>query len=386
MSDMYEKVRQMAVYLDCAATTPVDRRVQSEVLTYLEHEFGNAGSRTHAYGDRARSAVETARNQVAALAAVSRSEIIFTSGATESNNLALLGLAEYGRREGKMHLVSTQIEHSAVLEPLQALAQQGFTLTLVPPTHGGYVEAESIREAVQDDTLLVSVMQINNETGIRQPIEEIAKILAPHPAYFHVDAAQGFGKENTPLQQERIDLISLSGHKLYAPKGIGALIARRRNRQRPPLTPLMFGGGQELGLRPGTLPVPLIVGLGKAAELAQSEATARTNSCLCYRMRLLEVLRPLNPVIHGDPQRSVSHIVNLSFPGIESEEAIQSVREIVAISNGAACTSQSRVCSHVLSAMRLSAEQITGALRFSWCHTTPEPDWEQLVAAFEQAR
>ncbi len=374
------------VYLDCAATTPVDPRVSAVVLQYLEEEYGNAGSRAHDYGIRARRAVEQARAQVAAVAGAARGEVIFTSGATESNNLALLGLAEFGRVNGCRHLVSTRIEHSAVLEPLQALARQGFEVTLVSPTPGGWVDPEAVRRVVRDDTLLVSMMQVNNETGVIQPVEAVADLLQDHPAYLHVDAAQGFGREIEPLRHPRIDLVSLSGHKLYAPKGVGVLIARRRDGQRPPLAPLMHGGGQEYGLRPGTLPVPLIVGLGLAAELAAAEREERAARCRKFKERLLAALQPLDPRIHGDQERAVPHMVNLSFPDILAEEAMEALSGLIAISDGAACTSHTHTCSHVLSAMGLRGEAVEGALRFSWCHTTPEPDWDACVHILERLR
>ena len=376
----------MAVYLDCAATAPVDPRVQREVMTYLGVEFGNAGSRHHGFGTRARSAVERARVQVAAVVGATRGEIIFTSGATESNNLALLGLAEYGVRTGRTHLVSTRIEHKSILEPLQALSDRGFEVTLVAPEPGGWVHPRSILGAVRDDTLLVSVMQVNNETGVIQPIGEIAGRLESHPAYLHVDAAQGFGKEVAPLCNRRIDLISISGHKIYAPKGVGALVTRRRNGQRPPLTPLMHGGGQELGLRPGTLPVPLIAGLGKASELALREHQERDAACRGFKEILLRKLEPLKPVFNGDLDRTVPQIVNLTLPGIGSEEAIEAVSRVAAISNGSACTSTSESCSHVLSAQRLDEARMEGALRLSWCHLSRQPDWKGFIRAIEGIR
>ena len=228
------------VYLDCAATTPIDPRVEEEVVHYLAVEFGNAGSRTHPYGLRARRAVERARDRVAEVVSCSRGEVVFTSGATESNNLAILGLARAGSAAGKTHLVATAIEHHAVLEPLRTLAERGFRLTLVPPNRGGWVEPEAIAEALRDDTLLVSVMYVNNETGVLQPVAEIAELLQGRSVYFHVDAAQGFGKELDPLRHPRIDLISASGHKIHAPKGVGALVARKRDGTRPQLEPLIF--------------------------------------------------------------------------------------------------------------------------------------------------
>ena len=376
----------MAVYLDCAATAPVESRVQREVLIYLGIEFGNAGSRHHGFGSRARSAVEKARVRVAAVVGATRGEVIFTSGATESNNLALLGLAEYGAKTGRRHLVSTRIEHKSVLEPLQALSGRGFEVTLVDPEPGGWVRPRAILEAVREDTLLVSVMQVNNETGVIQPIGEIARLLQSHPAYLHVDAAQGFGKEVVPLRNRRIDLISISGHKIYAPKGIGALVTRRRNGKRPPLAPLMHGGGQELGLRPGTLPVPLIAGLGKASELAMLEHQDRNAACRYFKEILLRQLRPLKPVFNGDLDRTVPQIVNLTLPGIDSEEAIEAVSQVAAISNGSACTSTSDNCSHVLSAQKLDEARMEGALRLSWCHFSRQPDWNGFIRAIEGIR
>ena len=258
------------VYLDCAATTPIDPRVRDVVLHYMDVEFGNAGSRTHIFGQEAAKGVQTAREQVAAVADARPEEVIFTSGATEANNLAILGLAEYGEKEGKRHIISTQIEHKAVLEPLQRLADRGFQVDLVAPSPDGYVSAEEIEKRLRSDTLLVSVMHVNNETGVIQPINDIAHLLNGHSAIFHVDAAQGFGKDIERLQNQRIDLLSASAHKLYAPKGIGALIARNHNSVRRKLSPLFVGGGQERGLRPGTLPVHLIAGFGSACELALS--------------------------------------------------------------------------------------------------------------------
>lgn len=376
----------MAAYLDCAATTSVDRRVAECVTRFLVHEFGNAGSRTHSLGRAARRAVEQARDQVAAVAGAGRGEIVFTSGATESNNLAILGLADYGRQVGRTHLVSTRIEHHSVLEPLQELERRGFGLTLVAPDRRGWVDPQAVRAAVRDDTLLVSVMHVNNETGVIQPVETIASVLSGHPAYFHVDAAQSFGRLIESLRHTRIDLISVSGHKLHAPKGVGALIARRRAGARPPLQPLMYGGGQELGLRPGTLPVHLVAALGLAAELAAAESEQRADACRRFRGRLLSALAPLGPVLAGDPERVVPHIVNLSFPGLDSDEVIEAVADHVAISNGAACTSQSYTCSHVLGAMGLDEAQLTGAVRFSWCHLTEDPDWGAVVSALRGRR
>jgi cysteine desulfurase len=376
----------VTVYLDTAATTPVDPRVRDVVLRHLDVEFGNAGSRTHAYGARARSAVEQARYLVASVVGASRGDVIFTSGATESNNLALLGLAASAERSGRRHIIATAIEHHAVLEPLTALERRGFDVTLVPPTAGGYVEPDAITGAMRPDTLLISVMHVNNETGVVQPIADIAERLAKRDLLFHVDAAQGYGKDLPALRHARIDLISVSGHKIGAPKGVGALVMRRRGDRRAPLEPLMYGGGQERGLRPGTIPVALVAGLGMAAELAVREADERAAKCRAFGAQLLERLAPLGPVVNGDPGRAVPHILNLTFPGLDAETVIDTWRDFVAISDGAACTSTQYTCSHVLAAMRLDRERIDGAVRLSWQHDTPLPPLADMVAAAAAAR
>jgi cysteine desulfurase len=341
-------------------------------------EFGNAGSRTHTYGQTAKERVNRARQEVADVVAARSEEVIFTSGATESNNLALLGLAAHGEKSGRRHIISTQIEHKAVLEPLQALAGRGFEVTLLPPTPGGWVEPQEVAQALRPDTLLVSVMAVNNETGTIQPIDEIASELADHGAYFHVDGAQAFGKLIEPLRNRRIDLISISGHKVYAPKGIGALVSRRRSYRRVPLQPLMYGGGQERGLRPGTLPVPLIAGLGMAAAVALEENVKWRSYCSEFKAKLIAALEPLGIELNGDARRTVPHTVNLSLPGIDSEAAILALKDIVAVSNGSACTSQSYQPSHVLAAMQFPPDRVSGALRLSWSHLTPEVDWPAM--------
>lgn len=376
----------MPIYLDCNATTDVDPAVRSAVLHYMVEDYGNAGSRTHAFGLRAREAVQQARAQVAAVVSARVDEVVFTSGATESNNLALLGLLPHGERVGRRHVVTTLIEHSSVLEPLDTLEARGFEVTFVPPTRGGWVDPDAVAAAVRADTLMVSVMHANNETGVVQPITELAARLQEREAYFHVDAAQGFGKAIDELRHPRIDLISLSGHKLFAPKGVGALIARRRRGRKPSLTPLMFGGGQERGLRPGTLPVPLVVGLGLAAESALREAGGRAAACRAFRERALSALAPLGPLVHGDVSRALPHVLNLSFAGIDSEALMVAWRGLIAVSNGAACSSQGYHDSHVLRAMGLPEEAIRGAVRLSWCHRTEEPDWERVVEAVGRLR
>lgn len=371
----------MTVYLDCNATTPVEPRVAEELLRFTVEEFGNAGSRTHEYGFRAKKRVAEAREQVSGLVDARPDEVVFTSGATEANNIALLGLEQQGHESSRRHVVSSMIEHKAVLEPLETLSRRGFDVELVPPTLGGWIDPAAIVERVRDDTLCVSLMHVNNETGVVQPILELARLLASHPAYLHVDAAQGFGKELAPLRASRIDLMSVSAHKLYGPKGVGALIARRRNGGRPPLAPLMFGGGQELGLRPGTVPVALCAAFGLACKLAAVEHSARQESCERMRSEAHRALGNIAAALNGDPERTLATTLNVSVPGVDAEAAMVALKGVVALSNGSACTSQSYSPSHVLEAMGLDAARTSGALRLSWSHLTPPVDWAGVVGA-----
>jgi cysteine desulfurase len=350
------------------------------MMRYLSDEYGNAGSRTHEFGVRAKQAVERARDQVAAVVAGQRDEVIFTSGATESNNIALLGLAASTDGTTHRHIVSTAVEHKAVLEPLDHLRKHGFEITLIHPDQSGRVDAQAVLRAVRPDTLLVSVMHANNETGIVQPIEAIAAGL-PDEVWLHVDAAQTFGKLIAPLQNPRIDLISASAHKVYGPKGIGALISRRRNGKRPPLFPLMFGGGQERGVRPGTHAVHLIAGFGVAAQLALDEHEQRQASCLHFRDGVLTAMAQLGGQINGDQSHCLPHVLNVSLPGLNSEAAMLSLKGLLALSNGSACTSTSYEPSHVLVAMGLDRDRIDSALRLSWCHLTPAVDWPRACQA-----
>jgi cysteine desulfurase len=374
------------VYLDCNATTPLDENVRKTLELYLIQEFGNEGSRTHEYGSLAKKAVQKARDQVAAVVEAKREEVIFTSGATESNNLAILGLMEHGLATGCRHLISTKIEHKAVLEPLEYMESKGFEVTWLEVDLRGRVLPEQMQQSLRPDTLLVSVMAANNETGVRQPLEEICALLGDHPAYFHTDAAQVFGKELAILKNQRIDLLSISGHKIFAPKGIGALITRRRGYERPPLKPLFYGGGQERGLRPGTLPVALIAALGEAAEQAQKHQEKRKAACLAFRKQALAGLQELAPRQHGQEEHVMPHVLNLAFPGMDSEALLVALKDIVAFSNGSACTSSSYTPSHVIKAMGFTDDEANEAVRFSWSHMTPEVDWAAVVERVRSLR
>ncbi|MDY0165543.1 MAG: cysteine desulfurase DndA [Thermoguttaceae bacterium] len=351
------------LYLDYNATTPLDPRVLDAMMPWFL-EPGNAGSRSHSYGQRAKAAVERAREQVAAVVGAKPEEIVFTSGATESNNLAILGMARNGESDGRRHIVSTAIEHKAVLEPLEHLKGRGFEVELAPVTRGGYVEPDAVLERVRADTLLVSVMHANNETGVLQPISEIGRALREKGVFFHTDAAQTFGKEVDGLRATPCDAISISGHKVYAPQGIGALCVRRRTEHR--LASVAFGGGQERGLRPGTLPVALIVGLGVASDLAYKEHKDREARAAAIKDAFLRGLEGIDHHLNGEPGRTQSHVINISFPGVDSEALMVALKSTMAISNGSACTSSSYTPSHVLTAMGLEQEAIESSVRMSW--------------------
>lgn len=346
---------------------------------YLAVEYGNESSRTHEYGVVARRRVNRAREEVAVLAGAQPDEVIFTSGATEANNLAILGLADALERTGRRHIITSALEHKAVLEPVARLEGRGFDVTRLHTDESGVVDPDELVASIRPDTGLVTVMHVNNETGTIQRIARIAAEL-PSRVYMHVDAAQGLGKEFDEIAHPRIDLISGSAHKLHGPKGVGVLISRRREYQRPPLMPLMVGGGQERGLRPGTIPVHLVAGFGAAARAAMTERPHRAVRNRQFRERVLTALKPLDPIINGDQTHALPQVLNLSLVGIDAEAAIVATKDLVAISNGSACLSQSYERSHVLVAMQLDDSRIVSAVRMSWCHLTPDPDWSTFVS------
>lgn len=360
----------MTTYLDFNATSPVLPLVADLVYKLMVEEYGNSGSRTHVFGSKAKQYVDKARSQVADVVCADKSEVTFTSGATESNNIAILGLREFAESSNKKHIITTSIEHKAVLEPIEYLENNGFDVTYISVDESGLIDPKAISNALRVDTLLVSVMHVNNETGCIQSIEEICKVLEGHEAFFHVDAAQSFGKLSGGLDNSRIDFISASGHKVYAPKGVGALIARKRGFFKPPLKPIMFGGGQEKGLRPGTLPVQLIAGFGLACEIAVEHSAEWQSKALKLKKQLSEAVGELGGEVIG--KNTSPFVMNFSIPSVNSEAAIVMLKDIVAVSNGSACTSSSYEPSHVLKSMGLSDGQIAGALRFSWSHEVSE--------------
>ena len=366
------------VYLDWAATTMVDPRVAEMAVQVMTEEFGNAGSRTHLYGSRAKALVDVARVQISSAVGCETNDVIFTSGATESNNLALLGSLQHGPTKEARHVITTAIEHKAVLEPLEHLERNGYEVTRLTPDALGRVSPDDIAKALRGDTALVSVMHVNNETGAIQPIGEIARVLADHPTLYHVDAAQAFTKYSDSTYDKRIDLISISGHKIQAPKGVGALIVGSRRRIMP-IRPLTYGGGQERGIRPGTLSVHLIAAFGLAAELGIAEFSHRHMTNLSFRERLVDALTPLDPHYLGDQNHCIPNIISFAIEGIDSEALMLSTKDLIAISNGSACTSHRYEPSHVLSAMGIDPRIRQGAVRISWSHESTEPNWPEIV-------
>jgi len=358
----------MSIYLDYNASTPVDERVIKEMINVYQNYYGNADSRTHNFGTNAKALVEKSRSQIASLLQIDKSEIVFTSGATESDNLAILGLASYGHESNKKHIITTAIEHKAVLEPAKHLANCGFDVEFIKPGVSGRIDETELLSRVRPDTLLVSVMHANNETGIIQPIMKIGEALNKTETFFHIDAAQSFGKLVSELRRVKYDLLSITAHKIYGPQGVGALVLKRRNYKRPPVKPLMYGGSHECGLRPGTLPVALITGFGFAAEIADRE---NVKNLEIYKSIKKDIINQLDTAgidydINGDQQYCMPNTLNISFSGIDSEALMLSIKDNCGVSNGSACTSNDYSPSHVLIAMNLTEERIESTIRISW--------------------
>lgn len=373
------------IYADSNASTRLDSRVCDEMNKWFLGPPANAGSRTHTYGRQAKQAVEESRVQIAVVLDAKPEEIIFTSSATEANNIAILGLERHGREQGKTHILSTAIEHKAVLEPLMEMRRRGFDVDLLPVSERGTVDPELLKARLRNDTLLVSVMHANNETGILQPIEKIGEIIRNTDVLFHTDAAQTFGKEIQPLRKVGAHFISISGHKIYGPQGIGALFVRKNATGKPnPLNPIQFGGGQERGLRPGTLPVALIAGLGKASELALKECDQRHRACQAIRSKLLEGLAGMEFQINGNPSISQNHVLNIRFCGVDGEALILALQDDLAFSNGSACTSASYEPSHVLKAMGFDDQHIAESVRISWDHTVEKLPLEAMISEIKK--
>ncbi len=362
----------MPIYLDYSATTPVDPRVAAKMIPWLTEHFGNPASRSHAYGWEAEKAVEDAREEVARLVGADAKDIIWTSGATESNNLAIKGAAHfYAGTKGK-HIVTVTTEHKAVLDTVKELERQGFEATYLTPQENGLITVEQFAAALRPDTVLASVMMVNNEIGVIQPIAELGEICRAKGVVFHVDAAQATGKMPIDLETLKVDLMSFSAHKTYGPKGVGALYVRRKPRIR--LEAQMHGGGHERGLRSGTLATHQIVGMGEAFRLARLEMAAECERIRALRDRLLKGLLDIEEVyVNGDLAHRVPHNLNLSFNYVEGESLIMAIKDI-AVSSGSACTSASLEPSYVLRALGRSDELAHSSIRFTLGRFTIEQD------------
>jgi cysteine desulfurase len=359
------------IYMDYSATTPIDPRVADKMIPYLREQFGNPASRSHAYGWSAEAAVEEARAQVASLVGADPREIIWTSGATESNNLALKGAAHFYKSKGK-HIITVKTEHKAVLDTVRELERQGFEATYLEPQDNGLISVEQLEAAIRPDTILVSVMFVNNEIGVIQPIKEIGELCRKKGVIFHSDAAQATGKVHINLEELKVDLMTFTAHKTYGPKGIGALYVRRKPRVR--LEAQMHGGGHERGLRSGTLPTHQIVGMGEAFRIAREEMDAETARVKALRDRLAKGLTEIEEVyINGDMEHRVPHNLNVSFNFVEGESLIMAIKDI-AVSSGSACTSASLEPSYVLRALGRSDELAHSSIRFTIGRFTTEED------------
>jgi cysteine desulfurase len=359
------------IYLDYSATTPVDPRVAARMIPWLTEHFGNPASRSHAYGWEAEAAVEEAREQVAKLVGADPKEIIWTSGATESNNLAIKGAAHFYSGKGK-HIITLRTEHKAVLDTFRELEREGFEATYLDPLPNGLVDMDAFRAALRPDTVLVSIMFVNNEIGVIQPIAELGEICREKGILFHVDAAQATGKVVIDLEKLKVDLMSFSAHKTYGPKGIGALYVRRKPRIR--LEAQMHGGGHERGLRSGTLPTHQIVGMGEAFRIAREEMGAENERIRMLRDRLLKGLSDIEATfVNGDMEARVPHNLNISFAYVEGESLIMAIKEI-AVSSGSACTSASLEPSYVLRALGREDELAHSSIRFSIGRFTTEEE------------
>src|SRR5213080_3545461 len=353
---------QLPIYMDNNATTPLDPRVLEAMMPYLTTEFGNAASRSHPFGWKAEEAVDRAREQIAALIGGNEKEIVFTSGATESINLALKGAAEFYKEKGN-HIITVRTEHKATLDTAKRLERQGFEVTYLPTDKDGRISAQQLREAITDKTILVSVMLANNEIGTVQPIAELGEVTREKGVLFHVDAVQGVGKVPFDVEKMKVDLASLSAHKIYGPKGIGALWVRRKPRVR--IAPIIDGGGHERGMRSGTLNVPGIVGFGKAAELCRQEMSTEGERLRALRDRLNEKLHGnLNEIyINGSMEHRLPHNLNISFAYVEGESLLMGIND-VAVSSGSACTSASLEPSYVLKALGAGDDLAHSSIRF----------------------
>ena len=376
--------RQRPIYLDYQATTPCDPRVLEAMIPWFTEKFGNPHSRNHEYGWEAEEATLMAREHIAALIGADAKDIIFTSGATESNNLSLKGVAHFYKGK-KNHIITAVTEHKCVLDACRHLEEEGFNVTYLPVQPNGLIDFNQLKESLTDQTAIVSIMAVNNEIGVIQPLAEIGKLCRERGVFFHTDAAQAAGKVPLDVEAMNIDLLSISGHKIYGPKGIGALYVRRRN-PRVRLSAMIHGGGQERGMRSGTLPTPLCVGLGEACRLAQNEMTQENQRLSHYSVLFLSLLREHLTDIHinGDEHHRIPGNLNISFAFVEGESLMMSIKDL-AVSSGSACTSASLEPSYVLRALGVEDELAHTSLRIGFGRFTTEDEVRQAAASLIQA-
>ncbi|MDT9587043.1 MAG: IscS subfamily cysteine desulfurase [Candidatus Arsenophonus melophagi] len=369
---------KLPIYLDYSATTPIDPRVAEKMMQCMtiDGNFGNPSSRSHVFGWRAEEAVDVARNQVAELINADPREIVFTSGATESDNLAIKGIAFFYQKKGK-HIITSKIEHKAVLDTCRQLERAGFEVTYLTPKSNGLIDLQQLEKAMRTDTILLSIMHVNNEIGIIQDIASIGELCHNHSILFHVDAAQSIGKLPINLHELKIDLISFSAHKLYGPMGIGALYIRRKPRIQ--LVAQQHGGGQERGMRSGTLPVHQIVGMGEAYRIAKVEMEAESSRLHSLRQRLWNGIKDLREVyLNGDLRYCAPHILNISFNYMEAKSLMMTLKDL-AVSSGSACTSESLESSYVLKALGMNDKLARSSIRFSLGRFTTEEEIDYAI-------
>ena len=370
-STHYHRRSNMSLYLDYNASAPILPDVLETMISTYKNVPGNADSRTHIYGTNAQKLVQECRNTIASVLGADSTDLFFTSGSTESNNTCILGIQEYANVTGKKHIITTAIEHKSVLEPLHYLESKGFTVDYVRPDESGRINTSLLLSLLRDDTVLVSVMFVNSETGIIQPVEEIGKALKDKSILFHVDATQALGKLNHEIRTLDYDMMSLSAHKIGGPQGIGALVLKRdEHYNRPPITPLMYGGHQERGFRPGTTPVALVAGFAKAVELCEKNLVSNIDNCKMIKNTFFESIKDIPYSLNGDANYCVPSTVNISIDGLDAEAAFLCLGDEYSFSNGSACNSSSHSLSYVLEAMGLSEKRKSEAIRLSWNGTS----------------
>lgn len=357
----------MSLYLDYNASAPILMEVLDVMIDTYKNVPGNADSRTHIHGTNAGRLVQDCRSSIATVLGVDASEVIFTAGSTESNNTCILGIEDYANKTGKRHIISTAIEHKAVLEPLHHLESKGFTVDYVKPDESGRINAEQLLSLVKNDTILVSVMFVNSETGIIQPVKQIGKALTKKEILFHVDATQALGKLNNEIRTLDYNMMSIASHKIGGPQGIGALILKRdKQYRRPPITPLMYGGHQERGFRPGTTPVALVAGFAKAVELCEKNLLRNTENCIIIKDSFFKAIKDLPYTVNGNQEYCLPSSINISIDGLDAEAAFLCLGDYYSFSNGSACNSSSHSLSYVLEAMGLDEKRKSEAIRLSW--------------------